>query len=149
METYSEHGATPVLQAPKRKQRERLPAPKFRSPRGSVRRFNTLVHQYARELGFDERSLLTAECELIRQAAALALRAEQLQAGIVRGEPIDPDELIRLSSEGRRVLRSMRAGVKPEAPPPPPWSPMRSRIERATDAPKPGVGPPAEASADE
>jgi hypothetical protein len=135
MEQHIEHGVTPTLGATKRKQRKRLPAPKFRTPRGSIRRFNTLVHQYARELGFDERSLLTAECELIRQAAALALRAEQLQAGIVRGALIDPDELIRLSSEARRVLRSIKANPKKEAAPPRPWSPLRAAIAKAAKEP--------------
>jgi hypothetical protein len=30
------------------------------------------------------------------------LRAKQLQAAMVRGEPVDPDELIRVTSEMRR-----------------------------------------------
>jgi hypothetical protein len=135
--THPEHAVTTGQSATKRRQRKRLPAPKCRTPRAAIRRFNTLVTKFTREVS-GGRELLTAESEMVRQAAAIMLRAEQLQAGIVRGEAIDPDELIRLSSEGRRVLRSIRAGVKPEAPPPPPWSPLRAR-HGITAAPKPEV----------
>jgi hypothetical protein len=115
-------------QKPTERRRKRLPAPKSRTPLAAIRRFNFLVTKFTREVS-GGRGLLTAESEMVRQAAAIMLRAEQLQAGIVQGEPIDPDELIRLSSEGRRVLRSIRAGAKPEASPPsPPWSPLRARI---------------------
>lgn len=41
---------------------------------------------------------------LVRQAAGLALRAEQLQEAIVRGEPVDNDQLIRISGTSRRIL---------------------------------------------
>ena len=45
---------------------------------------------------------------LVRQAAALSLRIEQLQASIVSGEPVNNDETVRLSSEHRRILASLR-----------------------------------------
>jgi hypothetical protein len=118
--------ATAIRKSPEQR-RKRLVAPKCRTPLAAIRRFNTLVTKFTREVA-GGRELLTAECEMVRAAAAIMLRAEQLQAGIVRGEAIDPDELIRLSSEGRRVLRSIRAGAKPEASPPLPWSPLRARI---------------------
>jgi hypothetical protein len=41
-------------------------------------------------------ALSTGELGLVRQTAAITLRAEQLQAAIVRGEPVLADELIRL-----------------------------------------------------
>jgi hypothetical protein len=125
--THSEHAVTTGQSTTKRRQRKRLPAPKCRTPRAAIRRFNFLVTKFTREVS-DGRELLTAECEMVRQAAAIMLRAEQLQAGIVAGAEIDPDELIRLSSEGRRVLRSIRAGAKPEASPSPsPWSALRNQ----------------------
>jgi hypothetical protein len=127
MDTHPEHVVTTVQKPAKRVRRKRLPAPKSRTPRAAIRRFNDLVTRFTREMN---RELLVGEREMVRQAAAIMLRAEQLQAGIVRGEAIDPDELIRLSSEGRRVLRSIGAGVKPkpEAPSPRPWSPLMARI---------------------
>jgi hypothetical protein len=133
----TEHVVTTGQSATKRRQRKRLPPPpKCRTPRAAIRRFNTLVTKFTHEAtGGRDRVLLTAECEMVRQAAAIMLRAEQLQAGIVRGEAIDPDELIRLSSEGRRVLRSIRAGSKLEASAPPPWSPLRSALAKATREP--------------
>ncbi len=44
---------------------------------------------------------------MIRQAATL-LGAEQLQAAVVAGLPVDADELIRLSSEARRILAGLQ-----------------------------------------
>ena len=38
----------------------------------------------------------------------MMLRAEQLQAEIVRGEAVDADTLIRLSSEARRMFATVR-----------------------------------------
>ena len=130
---YAERAVTTAQRVAKRARRKRLPAPKCRTPLASIRRFNSLVTLFIRELG---RDLLTAEREMVRQAAAIMLRAEQLQAAIVTGAEIDPDELIRLSSEGRRILRSIKAGAKLETPPPL-WSPLRSRLSAATEAPTP------------
>ena len=41
---------------------------------------------------------------MVRQAAALALRCEQLQAAIVRGQAIDDDLLVRISGTAKRLL---------------------------------------------
>jgi hypothetical protein len=73
----------------------------------TARRFRDLIADYAREHGGNA-ALSTAELGMVRQAAAITLRAEQLQAAIVRGEPVLADELIRLSSEARRILSSLR-----------------------------------------
>ena len=83
----------------------------------TARRFRDLIADYAREHGGNA-ALSTAELGMVRQAAAITLRAEQLQAAIVRGEPVLADELIRLSSEARRILSSLRRrhGSKVEAP---------------------------------
>jgi hypothetical protein len=79
----------------------------------SARRFKDLIANFSRDLGGLEH-LTEAEHALVRQAASLTLRAEQLQAAVVRGEPIDPDELIRLTSEARRCLSSVRKREKPK-----------------------------------
>lgn len=79
-----------------------------------ARRFRDLIQSFARDLGGFSR-LTEAERALVRQAASLTLRAEQLQAAVVRGEPVDADTLIRLSGEARRLLSSI---PKREAPKP-------------------------------
>ena len=76
-----------------------------------ARRYRDLWADLTRDLGGN---LSTADMALVRQAAALTLQAELLQAAIVRGEPVDAGELIRLSGEVRRVLRSLRRS-QPEA----------------------------------
>jgi hypothetical protein len=56
---------------------------------------------------------------MIRQAAGLTLRAEQLQAAVVRGEAVDDDQLIRLSSTARRLLTAISAKAAKRKPPAP------------------------------
>ena len=58
-------------------------------------------------------NLGAAEQALVRQAAMLTMRADQLQAAIMRGEAVNPDELIRLNGSARRTLDRIR---KREAP---------------------------------
>jgi hypothetical protein len=45
---------------------------------------------------------------LVRQAAATTMRAEQLQAAIVRGETVASDELVRLSNASARILSALK-----------------------------------------
>jgi len=71
----------------------------------SARRFRDLVRSYEAELGGN---LTELERGLIKQAAALSLRTEQMQEAIVRGDAVDADALIRLSSEARRILTSLQ-----------------------------------------
>jgi hypothetical protein len=66
-----------------------------------ARRFRDLVQAYTTEIGG---TLTESESGLVRQAAALALRCEQLQATIVRGEAVDDDLLVRISGTARRLL---------------------------------------------
>jgi hypothetical protein len=47
------------------------------------------------------------EREMVKQAAALVLRGETLQAAVVAGEPVNYDELVRVTSEMRRVMSSL------------------------------------------
>jgi hypothetical protein len=87
--------------------RPRLTAPHKLSPRASVRRFNGIVHKLTAELLRGRTVLAAGEREMIRQAAALMLRAEQLQADIVAGDSVNDDELIRVTSEMRRAIRAL------------------------------------------
>jgi hypothetical protein len=82
----------------------------------TARRFRDLSADFAREHGGGS-ALSPAELGMVRQAAAITLRAEQLQAAIVRGEPVLADELIRLSSEARRILSGLRRRHSQKAPP--------------------------------
>ena len=70
----------------------------------TARRFRDICRAYEIELGGPVSEL---ERDLIRQAAGLTLRSEQMQAAIVRGEPVDNDQLIRISSTARRVLETI------------------------------------------
>src|SRR5215210_9537872 len=82
----------------------------------NARRFRDLIADFAEPFGGLE-TLGESERVLVKQAAALALRAESMQAAIVNGEAVDHDALIRLSSEARRNLSSIkRRAEKPKAP---------------------------------
>jgi hypothetical protein len=82
----------------------------------SARRFRDLVVAFEAEIGGE---LTEVERGLVRQAAALTMRAEQLQADIINNVPVDSDALIRISSTAKRILGAIgeRAGKrKPPAP---------------------------------
>src|ERR1700676_2343169 len=86
----------------------------MRSP--TARRFRDLVQAYKAEIGGD---LSEPEMAMIKTAASLSLTAELMQADIVNGKPSNTDDLIRLSSEVRRILDAitLKAGKrKPEVP---------------------------------
>jgi hypothetical protein len=80
----------------------------------TARRFRDLIADCVRECG--NVALSAAEMGLIRQAAAIMLRAEQLQAAVVLDQPVLTDELVRLSSEARRILSSLRRRHPQKAP---------------------------------
>src|SRR5215210_4031854 len=69
-----------------------------------ARRFRDLIADFAEPFGGLE-TLAESERVLVKQAAALALRAESMQ--IINGEAGDHNALIRLSSEARRILSSI------------------------------------------
>src|SRR4051812_3796594 len=72
------------------------------------RRFRTLLEDLSRDLGgFDQ--LSAAERSLVRHSACLLIEAESVQGRIMRGETdVNPDEIIRLSSETRRCLQGIK-----------------------------------------
>lgn len=78
-----------------------------------ARRFRDICRSYEEEAGG---TVSEVERDLIRQAAGLTLRAEQMQAAIVRGEPIDNDQLIRISSTAKRILEAISAKAAKRAP---------------------------------
>jgi hypothetical protein len=76
-------------------------------------RFKALVNAFTAEIGGQ---LSESESSLVKQAAALTLRCEQLQAAIIRGEEIDDDLLVRISGTGKRLLAAIASksdGRKP------------------------------------
>jgi hypothetical protein len=129
MDANSVASAPPKLDKVKRR-RYIAPAARVRSKRASARRFNTLVKQLTAEIG---RPLSNIEAGLIRQCASLLLRCEQLQGAVVRGEVSANagDELIRTSSEVRRIISSLhRAAKSPAAASQAVLGPLRSRFAR-------------------
>jgi hypothetical protein len=116
---------------------------KRKTPLARRRRLNALVRELARDCGLDPSDVTLAERGALHQAAAFLLQVEVSSDALVRGAVIDADTTIRLTSEARRLLVGLRKRAKQqEASPPPPWSPLRARIN-AAPTPKP------EASADE
>jgi hypothetical protein len=88
-------------------------------------------HQLTAEIG---RDLTAVEAGMVRQTAAIMLRCEQQQAAVVRGELSSTDELIRLASEARRLIASLKRVAAVAEVTDVPWSPLRSQIA-SHDAP--------------
>lgn len=80
-----------------------------------ARRFRDLVENFSSELGDAAQS--EAGRTLIRNAAMMSLRSEQLQADLVEGKPIDAEEAVRLANASARLIAVIRKR-KSEAPPP-------------------------------
>jgi hypothetical protein len=100
-----------MLLAPKTRHRgRRLPRPDGRTL--AVRRFRELQRQFEHELG----PLSVVDKVLVDQAVALIVKAESIQTAIVRGEVADADAAIRLLSESRRVLASLKSKAAQNKP---------------------------------
>ena len=80
----------------------------------AAKRFRVLVEGFALELGGG--ALSEPERGLIAQTAAVQIQCEQLQRAIVEGREVDADMLVRLSSEHRRLLSSLRAKAEKAKP---------------------------------
>ncbi len=107
-----------MLLATKRRPRRDsgVPLPRPDGRRVSVRRYHQLMRDFEAEIGTP---LSAIDCALLGQAAALVVRSEALQTLIVAGQAADTDEAVRLASESRRILASLKAkGTKnkPAAP---------------------------------
>jgi hypothetical protein len=71
-----------------------------------ARRFRDLIAAFSADLGDN---LSEADIAMIRTAAALTLKSEQMQAALIAGQTIDSDVLIRLASTSRRSLQAISA----------------------------------------
>jgi hypothetical protein len=98
----------------------------------TARRFRDLLAQLSREVGNGE-ALSVREQALIRQAAAIMVRIEALQASIVSGDPVDDDAIVRLSNVAHRLLSAVASAHKQQATKPPSveaWSLVEANIGR-------------------
>lgn len=76
-----------------------------------ARRFRDLVKEYTSELGGED--IMTAPMKaMVRQAAAVTVETERMQAAIVRGEDVDAEQLVRLSNTLARMMNTLRAKAK-------------------------------------
>ena len=80
----------------------------------SARRYRDLVVAFEAEVGGG--TLTESERSTVQQAAAITLRAEELQADLVLGKPIDNDLLVRLTGTARRILNSIRGNADDRRP---------------------------------
>jgi len=71
------------------------------------RRYRDLVTEYSREITGEGGPLNPAEMALIRQAAALTVRGEALQADIVSGRAADDEAIVRLANTLARILKQL------------------------------------------
>lgn len=79
------------------------------------RRYADLMHELTAALGGE----LSFEEELrVRLAAGQFLKAEQLQADMLRGEAVDAEQLVRLSNAASRELGRLQAGRAGRRQPP-------------------------------
>jgi hypothetical protein len=92
-----------------------------------ARRYRDIACALASELGGQDQLSEPAKL-LIRQAAALTVQVEQVQAKIVAGEDVDLEQLTRLSNSSLRTLQ--RLGIK--KPPGKPGRPA-SRLDAMLD----------------
>ena len=69
------------------------------------RRYRDLVEAYTAEIGGE---LSQTEMAMVKQAAALAIQSEAMQADIVNRKPVDTDALIRISGTAKRILDALR-----------------------------------------
>jgi hypothetical protein len=70
-----------------------------------ARRFRDLIEAFSEGLG----ELSEADLAMVRTAAALTIKSEQLQAALAAGEAVDSDALIRLAGTTRRSLAAISA----------------------------------------
>jgi len=63
-------------------------------------------------------ALTPAEVLQVRTIAGLTVHAEQMQAAVLRGEPVDTEQLTRLSNTLVRAISGLRRGRAARKPPP-------------------------------
>jgi hypothetical protein len=70
------------------------------------RRYRDLIESFAADLGGFGK-LSEAEKGLVRQCAALTAQSERMQAAIVRGDPVDDEQVTRCLNSQTRALRAL------------------------------------------
>lgn len=79
-----------------------------------ARRFRDLVVSFAEPLGGFE-GLSEESAALVRQAASITMQNESIQAAAVRGEPVDAEQVVRLTNALTRVLSALKRHRKPKS----------------------------------
>jgi hypothetical protein len=108
----------------------------------SARRYRDLVCAFEAEVGGGA-ALTESERATIQQAAAITLRAEELQSALVLGKPIDSDLLVRLTGTARRLLNGIKGKAEDRRPAGPDLASYlaqaypRAAAEPADDEPEP------------
>jgi hypothetical protein len=69
------------------------------------RRYLELVQTFESEI---DHKLTEVDRVMVKQAASLTMQAEDVEASVVKGLPVDPDLSIRLTSEVRRILAILK-----------------------------------------
>lgn len=77
-----------------------------------ARRYRDLYTAFVADLG-GEAAATEAERALCRQAAALTVRSEAVMADLVRGAPVDDEQMTRLMNSTARTLAALRRRAKP------------------------------------
>ncbi len=72
-----------------------------------ARRFRDLVASFAASLG-GEAALSEADRALIRNAAALTLQCERMQAAAVDGREVDLEAMTRLANSTARIMAALK-----------------------------------------
>lgn len=81
----------------------------------TARRFRDLVAAYSADF---EADLSEQDLSLVRMAASLTLKAEQMQADQVAGKDVDAETLIKLAGTARRTLDAVSAASAASKPAP-------------------------------
>jgi len=71
----------------------------------SAKAYRSLFAAFEREVGHE---LSAFDRSLLHSAVTLTFKAAGMQMAVVRGEAVDADDLIRLSSEARRIIDSLK-----------------------------------------
>lgn len=81
----------------------------------SERRYRDLLEAYTAQFEI----VTEADRALVRNAATLTLEQEEMTAARIRGERVNGDDVVRMSSELRRVLSELKRRSQTDAPPAP------------------------------
>ena len=94
-----------------------------------ARRFRALIEAFTTDM--DDDRLSNADIALVRQAAAMTIRAEQAQAALLNGQAVDDDQLVRLSNASTRILTVIAARRSAKAKRPPTIEDIQAVIDAA------------------